>query len=52
MFLMSSYGTFRWTFGSRQRTFEIELNIVYTVRLEIRHYQSQVRLAGLVAVTK
>ena len=33
-------------------TFEIGLDIVYTVRLEIRPYQSQVRLAGLVAVTK
>ena len=32
-------------------TFEIGLDIVYTVRLEIRPYQSQVRLAGLVAVT-
>ena len=35
----------------QQRTFEIETNIAYTVRLEIRYYQSRVRLAGLVAVT-
>ena len=33
-------------------TFKIRLNIDYTVRLEIRQYQSQIRLAGLVAVTE
>ena len=33
-------------------TFEIRLNIAYTVHLKIRQCQSQVRLAGLVSVTE
>ena len=41
-----------YAFVCNDVTFEIGLNIAYTVRLEIRQCQSQVRLAGLVAGTE